>query len=383
LISSDHVLDVVIIGCGPAGSSAARVLSEKGHETFVIESRKEVGTPIQCGEAISSNTLKLSGLSHNGPWVNDHFSGYRIVSPSGGSLFSKTEGVNIKRDLFDRELADQAVEKGAKLNLGDPARKAYKKNGTWIVKTLKNEFRSKELVVACGSHPGRVLENTKNEGLRTMKAIGARLDKRDERDEIMFHVKGSLEGGYGWYFPRGDHVNIGVVGYKDIKMEFQWLIRSLNIDKDMIRDHRGGIIPVSGMLEPITDDGAFMIGDSSGASNPVSKGGIVGAIVTGKGCGSAISERTSGDDKAIGNWIRSMERHPALNRVNLDRAALLSSLDDEVLDALTSIADGRDIWSIRKTDVIRDIWKRPYVLKALRGALKLSRGGKEWANWAF
>jgi hypothetical protein len=62
---------------------------------------------------------------------------------------------------------------------------------------------------------------------------------------------------------------------------------------------------------------------------------------------------------------------------------ILSSLDDDLLNHLTSIAKGRDIWSIRKTEIIKEAWKRPKLVKSFKGTMKLIKGGREWARWAF
>ena len=42
--------DILIVGSGPAGSSAARYAAEKGAKVTFIERRKEVGVPVRCGE---------------------------------------------------------------------------------------------------------------------------------------------------------------------------------------------------------------------------------------------------------------------------------------------------------------------------------------------
>ncbi|RMF90582.1 MAG: FAD-binding protein, partial [Methanobacteriota archaeon] len=46
--------DVLVVGAGPAGSSAARAAAEGGAETIFIDKKKEVGVPVQCAEGIGS-----------------------------------------------------------------------------------------------------------------------------------------------------------------------------------------------------------------------------------------------------------------------------------------------------------------------------------------
>src|ERR1700756_5663002 len=42
--------DLVVVGAGPAGATAARVAAERGLRTLVVDQRPELGQPAQCGE---------------------------------------------------------------------------------------------------------------------------------------------------------------------------------------------------------------------------------------------------------------------------------------------------------------------------------------------
>ena len=54
--------DVIIVGSGPAGSTCARKIAEKGFKVLVLDKRKEIGSPIRCGEAVDQNPLKKAGI---------------------------------------------------------------------------------------------------------------------------------------------------------------------------------------------------------------------------------------------------------------------------------------------------------------------------------
>lgn len=383
MVSDSKRWDVVVIGCGPAGSSAANELSSKGHDVLVLESRKEIGIPVQCGEAISLNTLELSGLDVDGPWVVGRFEGYRIVCPSGKNLFSNTDGVNIDRELFDKELADIAITNGAEIRTDSPVSKAIETDGEWSVVCKGDNIRSRGLIVSCGSYPEVLLGSYIKKEHEIMRGLGFKVKYSGDEKEIRFHVKGVLKGGYGWFFPRGDHANAGIVSYTNPKDDMKWLMEREGVVEEDIISYSGGVVPISGPVNPLIGDNGILVGDSMGASNPVSKGGVVGAIITGKEGGDALGNKLKGDGEALRKWASSLFEHPALSLLNLERNRMLSALDDEVLDALGDIIDGKDIWTVKKTDVIREIFKRPHVLNSLRGALKLARGGRDWARWAY
>ncbi|MBX8644001.1 MAG: NAD(P)-binding protein, partial [Thermoplasmata archaeon] len=44
------MFDVVVVGAGPGGSSTAEYAAKAGLDVLFIDSRKEIGWPVQCGE---------------------------------------------------------------------------------------------------------------------------------------------------------------------------------------------------------------------------------------------------------------------------------------------------------------------------------------------
>ena len=111
--------DVLVVGAGPAGSSAARAAAEAGAKTIFIDKKKEIGVPVQCAEAIGEYLIpflpfkipeeqliwKIDGLSF---WAE----GVTIERSRG--IWS---GYALNREKFDEWLANNAIEAGAKLHL--------------------------------------------------------------------------------------------------------------------------------------------------------------------------------------------------------------------------------------------------------------------------
>ncbi len=379
----DSRSDVIIVGGGPSGSCAARELARRGYSVAMFDSRNEIGTPVNCGEALSKNTLNIAGLGEEGPWIVNRMDGYRIISPSGQHLFSSTDGYNIRRNIFDRTLHDRAVEEGAIGFDKCPVSRVEHAEDGWKVGTLKGNFVSDFLVMACGMNGALIRQIVPEYGPSTMASLGAKVPFKDDGKELLFFVKGDLLGGYGWYFPRGDEVNIGVVTPNDPVKDLNWLMERTGIDPSTATNYHGGLIPIDGMHSINNNENAILVGDAGGFTNPISKGGIIGAVLSGKEGGKAVSDHLSGDELSLRSWEIKMSEHPAFDPLNLKRKALLSSLGDDLLDDLTSIANGRDIWTIRSSEILKEAFKRKKLLKSFRGSLQLIKGGREWAKWAF
>ena len=74
--------DVIVVGGGPAGSTAARYAAMGGAEVLLLEKDREIGVPVRCGEAVSDAGLKIF-VEPQESWINATVTRMRLVSPSG------------------------------------------------------------------------------------------------------------------------------------------------------------------------------------------------------------------------------------------------------------------------------------------------------------
>jgi digeranylgeranylglycerophospholipid reductase len=61
--------DVVIIGAGPAGSTAARTAAEAGLGVLLVEKRQEIGSPVRCAEGVGHDLL-TPFIAPNHRWIS-------------------------------------------------------------------------------------------------------------------------------------------------------------------------------------------------------------------------------------------------------------------------------------------------------------------------
>lgn len=115
--------DVIVVGAGPAGSSAAKVTAEKGIRTIILEEHRAIGLPQHCSGMMHGTKSGLSKkiLSVMDPRVTlSEIRVRRIYSPQGRFFDISLEGKGvylIDRSLFDQHLAAEAAEAGAEIML--------------------------------------------------------------------------------------------------------------------------------------------------------------------------------------------------------------------------------------------------------------------------
>ena len=78
--------DIVVIGAGPAGSSAAMNAAKLGLKVLMVEKRAEIGAPKRCGEGLSRTSLQRMGLQADQVWVRRVILGASVYAPNGKKI---------------------------------------------------------------------------------------------------------------------------------------------------------------------------------------------------------------------------------------------------------------------------------------------------------
>jgi len=150
---------VVVIGAGPAGSTAARYAAEAGADVLLMDRKTIVGDPVQCAGYLPSEE-ELADMLPDVPdpdqlySVDDTFELSRtyetvIVSPQGRRTVLKFEGRTIDRARWDPHLVDGAVKAGAEYR---PSTQAMAL-GSGVLLTDRGSFLP-GVVIAADAMPG-------------------------------------------------------------------------------------------------------------------------------------------------------------------------------------------------------------------------------------
>jgi len=109
--------DIVVVGAGPAGATAARFAAERGLQVLLLEKRQEIGSPVRCAEGINRDML-LPFLEPEERWISAKIRRSQMVAEDTGeerSFAGEETGYVLERRVFDRVLAEKAVVSGARV----------------------------------------------------------------------------------------------------------------------------------------------------------------------------------------------------------------------------------------------------------------------------
>ncbi len=332
--------DVLVVGAGPAGGAAARGLARRGLRTHVVEMRREVGRPVQCGEAVSEAALRLNGLVP-GDWALSRVRGIQVVPPTGPPAAVGAPGYSIDRAAFDASLMEEAQAAGATLWTGCMAKRLTAGEGGFVAHTSGGPVRAVFVVAADG--PRSLLAEAAGLTDSAPSNIGLQYKFPAEAVQtptewLRLYLAQAYGGGYAWVFPRGAEVSVGVDVEDGARAHLEAFCRGLGLDSGRRLDVNGGRIPTSRRLRHLGRGGLLVVGDAAGATNPIFGGGIHAALATGRMAGDAIVRAwEEGDGRAASRYERRALASPFFAAILPLIARRLAEASDEELDFIVNV----------------------------------------------
>ncbi|MFZ1080874.1 MAG: NAD(P)/FAD-dependent oxidoreductase [Candidatus Kryptoniota bacterium] len=299
--------DVIVVGAGPAGATAARFAANGGAKVLVLEKDREVGVPVRCGEAVDHEGL-VQFLQPNKKFVAAEIRNFKLVAPNGKVVKPNIEGVGyvLDRKVFDYELARIAADEGAEV-----VTKAYvdgvtRDDGTVTGISVQYHgerltIKSKIVIGADGveSRVGRWAGIDTTVSMHDMESAAqvtaANIDVEDDTCYFYFGQK-YAPGGYLWIFPKGNktaNIGLGVAADESKKkhaLRFLDEFMQETFPEASILTKLAGGVPCAESLEKMTLPGLMLVGDAAHQVNPVSGGGIISGMIGGKIAGMVAAE---------------------------------------------------------------------------------------------
>ena len=289
--------DVAVIGAGPAGSSTAYYAAKAGLNVIIIDQRKAVGEPVQCGEFIPS-TKEMERII---PRVKDQKELFDIdeslikmrtnkikfISPKDREYEMDFEGFTVDRRFFDKYLAKKATDAGAELMIGTK----YLSLKDNVIKLDKGEVKAKVIVGADGFKSNVAKDAGMEVNHVLCPCMLGQVDGDFEPTVEMFF--GTVApGGYAWVIPKEGGANVGLgiqkTGNVSLRNMLNDFLKMRKLGK--IHDLSAGFVPISGPIPQTVKGNVMIVGDAAGQVMATNGGGIPISMICGRIAGNVISE---------------------------------------------------------------------------------------------
>lgn len=338
--------DVIVVGAGPAGATAATVAARHGAQVLLLEEHTQVGRPIQCTGLLSARGWRLARLSD--ALIVREITGVRVHSPDG-SVYElggdRVRAYVIDRDRFDQGLVERAAKAGVTVQTGTravalgPYEKSERTLVTQTPGGAQQSLRASVIIGADGAHsllaqqaglprPKKILL-----GLQAVIEVGAngRSPLRADFVEVFFGRRWAANC-FAWSVPAAaGTARVGLA--TDLIREAQACFERLRTEyhnSGKILAYQSGMIPI-GPAERTVTDGFFIVGDAAGQAKPTSGGGIYTGMLCGKIAGE-VAARCTLSGKTQARFLREYERRW---RAKLERELSLGLRAHQMLTQLS------------------------------------------------
>ena len=340
--------DILIAGAGPAGCAAAYDLAQAGKRVLLLDKRI---FPRHKACACGLTRKTLDALRYSVEPVVERVCREIVLqiaeAPGAGALADKQREVRVKtrnpicamavRETFDAFCLQQTLAQGAELMKIDgivalremaghvEVDVAVTEDGEQRIRTLtapvligadgsNGQTRRLAAMLADGGEAlaAKVAEEPEwyargfaLEAMVPYAALPAKLPEGDGALDLVFDFS-PIVGGYGWLFPKGDHINIGVGGFvprtdnpanNDRPHEKvtrtllnQYTIQKLGVDLAGVGAHVTGQYLGLGGHAYVPRGRVLLAGDAAGLVDPLTGEGIHSALVSGQAAAAAVLE---------------------------------------------------------------------------------------------
>lgn len=386
--------DVVIVGAGPAGCSAAKELAEEGFDVVLYEKRQEIGVPKRCGEGLPSAAMDDLGLDVPDNCKMQPIDGALVFAPNKNKVTidsGGTVGWTLERKMFDKWMAGRAAKAGAKIRAKAEVIDLLPENKGVVVE-VEGERKKVEsrMVFGAGGVESPIVRKAGVKDSSELHVVDSgyqyemvNLELKDEKKLELYLGNDLAPRGYVWVFPKGDNkanVGIGIAGDMDETAKYyldKFIENNDRFSRASIVEVNSGMIPVGGFLDDMTAENFLALGDAAHQVNPIHGGGLREGIRAGK-IASKVASRalqkgdTSKKELEVYNHMWWEERGEDLRRVEKLRE-VLEDLSNNDLNYLSEKLEGEDLLDFTGGSGLSKLGKlllkRPGMMKSARKLL--------------
>jgi digeranylgeranylglycerophospholipid reductase len=356
------MIDVVVVGAGPAGCITAQRLAARGRRVVVVEEHAAVGAPVHCTGLIGREALNEFALPPRlvlGEAGRARFSGaagQSVTAQGSGDRSDHIRALVIDRAALDLELADRACAAGAQFRLAWRAETiTVGEAGVMVTSRDGGEVSARALVLACGAsyrfhrQLGLGLPKTYLQSAQ-LEIPFAPEDHVDGVDDVEVRFGRAIApGGFAWLVPlRRD-------GQPFVRLGLMAESRAADLFADLWRSvaSRGGLgqtpptaprlkmLPLSPVARTYADR-VLAVGDAAGLVKPTTGGGIYYGMLSGDLAAATLDAALRGNDlgrRALRAYEQAWRRRLGSEiRAGLVFRKIAARLSDKAIDDLIELA---------------------------------------------
>jgi geranylgeranyl reductase family protein len=320
------IYDAIVVGAGPAGAILAYLLGKSGLRVLLLE-KANLPRYKTCGGGLTYKAIR------NLPF--DVRSTVEVEAAGGivafhGQQWSRTEVEQpfawlVMRDRFDHFLVQQAVNAGVEVLDGVQVIGVAEEPHCILVRTTRGTFRASLLAGADGVNS--IIASLA--GLLLHRQVGLALEAEVSVPVVAIETQGNfatfdfgaLPHGYGWIFPKSDHLSVGIfraypgkgVGMKDTLSRF--ITSQPVLQEGKMLSLRGQLIPLGGLFSPLHKGRILLLGDAANLADPWLGEGIYYAIRSARIAAEEIIRFLKGNLSDLSSYT---------NRINLEIVSQLN-----------------------------------------------------------
>lgn len=306
---SENHYDVIVVGAGPGGSSAALAAARKGRKVLLLEKHSIIGYPLCCAEGISKVGVE-NVVPLNPRWVASHVERALLVGPGGAEALIEhpQAGYVLDRKIFDRDVATLAANAGATIKTNAQAVGLLNGDsepirGVKVAGEGKTQEYFAPVIIAADGIESRIgfwagLNTTLYlSGFdATAQYLLGGLKLKDEECVEFYFGRELCPGGYAWVFPKGNgtaNVGLGFTPALNAKVKAIDLLNSFvaqRFPRASIMETVVGGVPMYAGKKLMRVKNVLLVGDAARLVDSISGGGIANALLSGRLAGEVAAE---------------------------------------------------------------------------------------------
>jgi geranylgeranyl reductase family protein len=307
--------DAIVVGAGPAGSTAAFRLSRAGARVLLLD-RERFPRDKPCGGGLTYRAVRELPVSVE-PVVEDTVHRFQLGFRYARRFERRTDEPLIlltQRRRLDAHLAEQAAAAGADFRDGVRAT-ALELSDDGAVVRFGGSAAAAPVVLGADGVNGLTARTL---GLGGERQHGVALEgnvlhvhaREDYRGRAVVEL-GVVPGGYAWVFPKGDHVNVGVGGWESegprLREHLERACAGYGLPAERLESLRGYRLPMRGARDRVSRGRVLLVGDAAGLVDPLSGDGMYEAFVSARLGAETVLELLEGRAPSLEGYALRLE----------------------------------------------------------------------------